>query len=137
MVTPDATDVVAGVAGPGGVALNRARKAKKGDDAAKDIRRASDAKRSVFDIETGQVNLKNSDFGLKIDGPIPNSVPGNLSRGQLDDAIDAFETSLSSRKAELSSFDASGVINPGRVGHARRISEEEAFLSQLKKARDN
>lgn len=99
------------------------------------IDRGTDVLNSAKSLEFGQANLKHSNFGLKLDGKIPESVPKNLSPGEIDDAIAAVETSLASRKAELKSFDAIGGENRTRRQHASRISAEERFLKQLEKAR--
>ena len=83
--------------------------------------------------------LKNSPFGPKIADPIPtNGVPDNWTKGQIDDAISDYQTSIASRKSELAAFDAAGRGNATqRLAHAQRITQEEAFLRSLIKAQGN
>jgi RHS repeat-associated protein len=80
-------------------------------------------------------SLKASPFGLKIADEIPKGVPRNWSGLDIQDAIVDYRTSIASRKAELAAYDAVGGGDPKRrLGHARRISQEEAFLRSLERA---
>ena len=87
---------------------------------------------SKFSLPT----LKSSPFGLKIDDVIPtNGVPRNWARGEIEDAIAGYRTSIASRKSELAAYDAVGGGSATlRLSHAQRITEEEAFLKSLEKA---
>lgn len=83
--------------------------------------------------------LKSSAFGPKIgDDILRNGVPRNWSLGDSEDAIVDYQTSIASRKAELAAFDAvGGGSATQRLAHARRISQEEAFLRSLETAQRN
>ena len=87
---------------------------------------------SKFSLPT----LKSSPFGLKIDDVIPtNGVPRNWARGEIEDAIAGYRTSIASRKSELAAYDAVGGGSATlRLSHAQRITEEDAFLTSLVKA---
>ena len=80
--------------------------------------------------------VKQSHFGPKIATPIPKKgVPKNWGKTDVENAIEDYRTSIASRKAELSAFDAAGGGSPTqRLAHARRITQEEGFLSSLEKA---
>jgi hypothetical protein len=79
--------------------------------------------------------LKSSPFGPKIADAIPkNGVPRNWTGEQIEDAIADYTTSIASRKAELKAFDEIGGSAIQRLAHARRITQEEAFLRSLQKA---
>jgi RHS repeat-associated protein len=81
-------------------------------------------------------SLKSSRFGIKVADKVPTQgVPGNWSKSDIGDAMDAYSTSIASRKAEMSAFDAVGGGNAAqRLAHAQRITEEESFLRSLSKA---
>jgi hypothetical protein len=79
--------------------------------------------------------LKSSRFGSKIADDLPDGVPRNWSKAEIEDAIVDFNVSLASRRRELAAFDAVGGGSPGlRLGHAQRITQEETFLKSLEKA---
>jgi RHS repeat-associated protein len=80
-------------------------------------------------------SFKDSPFGPKIQDEIPDGVPSNWSREQVQDAIIDYRTSIVSRRAELAAFDASGKgTDLGRMSHVERIADEEGFVRSMEKA---
>ncbi|GIX00061.1 MAG: hypothetical protein KatS3mg111_3393 [Pirellulaceae bacterium] len=121
------------IVGKGGKVARYA--AKYGDEAAEAGQRL--VHRASNKVATPAV--KASQFGPRIADPVPtNGVPKNWSREDIQDAIDDYRASIATRKAELQAFDLSGSGSATkRLAHARRITEEEAFLASLFKALEN
>jgi RHS repeat-associated protein len=85
--------------------------------------------------KTPTPTMKDSDFGPKVADEVPQGVPKNWSKPQIEDAITDYKTSIASRKAEQQAYAAGGQGNEAqRVAHAQRITQEEAFLRSLEKA---
>lgn len=107
-----------------------------GENAALDYDLASDdAVAARAGSKVALPSLKSSRFGSKIADDLPDGVPRNWSKTDIEDAIVDFNTSLASRRRELAAFDAVGGGSPGlRRGHAQRITQEQAFLKSLEKA---
>lgn len=86
--------------------------------------------------KTPAASTKDSAFGPKVADKIPtDGVPKNWSRERIEDAIADYRASITTRKAEMATFDTAGVGSATqRKAHAKRISEEEAFLRSLEKA---
>jgi hypothetical protein len=79
--------------------------------------------------------MKSSDFGPKLAGEVPTRVHANWTKEAIEDVIADVTASIATRRAEEAAFKAQGIGNEiQRVAHARRISQEEAFLRSLQKA---
>lgn len=63
----------------------------------------------------------------RIHGDIPNQVPGNWRRGELQDAIAEVEASLAARRSNQIRFGE-------EARHRARIAEEEAWLLKLQRS---
>ena len=82
--------------------------------------------------------MKDSPTGPKVADKVPDGVPKNWSKDDVADAIKDYETSIKSRKLEVEAFDkVGGGSQTQRLAHTSRITEEENFLSSLRKAATN
>ncbi len=82
--------------------------------------------------------LKHSKFGIKIGDKIPDGVPKNWSKGDIEDAISDYKVSVGSRKKEAEFFRTSGKGNKHQAkSHNVRIRQEENFIKALEKELDN
>lgn len=100
------------------------------------LSRTGTGDRGADPVKTPAATTKGSAFGPKVADAIPtDGVPPNWSREKIEDAIANYTASIASRKAELAAFDQAGIGSATqRLAHARRITQEEAFLRSLKKA---
>ena len=83
--------------------------------------------------------IKSSPFGPKVADAVPKKgVPKHWSGTDIEDAVGSYRASIATRKAEQRAFDLAGSGNATeRLAHARRITEEENFLSSLLSALEN
>jgi hypothetical protein len=72
----------------------------------------------------------------RLKGLVPDSVPSQWGKGQIEDAIDIVEESLRVRNAEALDFAANPHLSSKwqEISHAKRVLLEERFLRQLREA---